>query len=436
MLYFTHVAVALAVVLSIAVLGRAVARLLRQPEVVGEIVVGLLAGPAALALLGPGAFEAALPDAVLEALTFVAKAGLVLFLVGLAHGLHGDSAGPPGRTTAWVSAGSLVLPLLSGAALAGWVVATGDPAVRGSAPLPAFFLMVMVAMSITAVPVMARVLADRGMSESAAGRLALTSAILIDSIGWLLLTVAVAAGAGTVAGVLSSGAAVVLGVACALAVRYGLRTPAAGRMLLKLPRCAAALLGTAALLVAFGMEHLGMTAILGSALIGLAIPGGTSTPWAGAVATVSRAGRALVPAFFVVTGVTVLTEALTTASWTLIVLTVVLGTLGKVLGGYGGARLSGSPPLVAGRIGVLMNTRGLTELIVLQAGVSAGLLTAPLTLALIVMALATTVMTGPLLLLLDRAADGRTEARRGLRPLPAERPAPTEIPVPTESGAR
>ncbi|HET6860679.1 MAG TPA: cation:proton antiporter [Streptomyces sp.] len=436
MLHLTHVAAALVVVLSIAVLGRAVARLLRQPEVIGEIVVGLLAGPAALALLGPTSFETVLPDAVLEALTFVAKAGLVLFLVGLAHKLRTGPGGLPRRTTAWVSAGALVPPLLSGAALAGWVVLDGDPAVRGSAPFPAFFLMVMVAMSITAVPVMARILSDRGMTESAAGRLALTAAIVIDAVGWLLLTVAVAAGAGTVAGVLSSGVAVALGAACALGVRYGLRTHVAQLMLQKLPRCAAALLGVVALLVAFGMEHLGMTAILGAALIGLAIPGDSSAPWAGAVTAVSRAGRALVPAFFVVTGITVLTKALSTASWTLIVLAVVLGTLGKGLGGYFGARVGGSPRREAAQVGVLMNTRGLTELIVLQAGVSAGLLTAPLTLALIVMALTTTIMTGPLLLLLDRRGAGSTEVIRGPRPVPTEAPVSTEAPVPTESGVR
>ncbi|MCT9089613.1 cation:proton antiporter [Streptomyces sp. ASQP_92] len=405
-----HVLAALAAILLIALTGRSLARVLRQPVVIGEIVVGLLSGPVVIALFGRDTLDAALPGPVFGVVKLIAQAGLVLFLVGLAHTLGADPAGPRRGGTLWVATGALVPPLVTGLLLAGLVLATGDTAARGDAPLPAFVLMVAVSMSITAVPVMARILADRGMTRSAAGQTALAAALVIDAVGWLLLTLAISLGAGSLDGVLHSVRALAFGAVCALAVRYGLRTRAARSACVKLPRAAAVLLGAVALAVALAMEHLGMTAVLGAALVGLAVPRGTDAPWERAVTTVSRAGGALAPAFFVVTGVTVLTGSFADTSWRLIAAAVVLGCVGKGLGGYLGARRSGRPPATARRVAVLMNTRGLTELIVLQAGLSSGILTGPIVLALIVMALTTTAMTGPLLTLLDRTERRPTTA--------------------------
>ncbi|MEU7582051.1 cation:proton antiporter [Streptomyces sp. NPDC041068] len=397
-----HVTVALGVILLLALAGRRVARALRQPEVIGEIVFGLLSGPAVIALVGRDTFETVLPGSVFDLLKLISQAGLVLFLVGLAHKLGTDQGRPPRRAMAWVAAGSLVPPLLTGVLLASLVLLTDDTAARGDAPLPAFVLMVAVSMSITAVPVMARILADRGMSRSAAGRMALAVAIFIDAVGWLLLTLAISLGKGSLADSLHSVRALAFGAVCALVVRYTLRTQAARNVCVRLPRTAATVLGASALAVALAVEHLGMTAILGAALVGLAIPQDEDAPWERAVDTVTRAGSALAPAFFVVTGITVLTKSFADASWPLICSAVALGCLGKGLGSYLGARGGGQTPETARTIAVLMNTRGLTELIVLQAGLSSGILTAPMVLALIVMALATTAMTGPLLTLLDR----------------------------------
>ncbi|MEV3991277.1 cation:proton antiporter [Streptomyces sp. NPDC049837] len=436
-----HAVAALAVVLLLAAAGRSAARRLRQPEVIGEITVGLLAGPAVIALFGKTSLDALLPGPVFDILKLLGQAGLVLFLVGLAHKLRIGPDRPPRHTMGWVVAGSLVPPLLTGLLLTGWVALTGGAAVRGTAPLPAFVLMVAVAMSITAVPVMSRILSDRGMGESAAGRLALASAIAIDAVGWLLLTVAISLGAGDLTSSLDSARALLFGAVCALAVRYALRTRAARGLCVRVPRTTAVALGASALGVALAMEHMGMTAILGAALVGLAVPGDERAPWAGAVSTVSRAGRALAPVFFVVTGITVLTGAFSAGSWSLIVVAVVLGCAGKLFGGYAGARLGGLPRSTAWRIGVLVNTRGLTELIVLQAGFSAGILSAPLVLALVVMALVTTAMTGPLLNVLDRRDESRarrrTERLTG-RPALARHDVSDrdKLPVETESGTR
>ncbi|MGW1373902.1 cation:proton antiporter [Streptomyces sp. NPDC002446] len=414
-----HVTAALAAVLLLARAGRAAARWLRQPEVVGEVTVGLLIGPAVLVLSDRASFDALLPAAVLDVLKFVGQTGLVLYLVGLAHKLRPGQGGPPQRSLSALVAGAFVVPLTTGLLLVGLIGLTDDAAARGDAPLPAFVLMVAVAMSITAVPVLSRILGDRGLSDSAEGQRALAAAIVMDSLGWIILTLAIGLGAGDLSGLADSAVALLAGGGCALLLRLGLRTGPARRLCGRMPRTTAALLGGAALGTALLTEHLGMTSIVGAALVGLAIPGEERAPWTRPVATVSHAGRTLTPVFFVVTGVTVLINAFTAASWTLIAATLALGCAGKLLGGYVGARLAGMRPGPARRIGILMNTRGLTELIVLQAGHSAGILPAPLVLALVVMALTTTAMTGPLLGLTDRTDQhGSTPARPRL-PHPA-----------------
>ncbi|MFD8631215.1 cation:proton antiporter [Streptomyces sp. NPDC059533] len=423
-----HVLAVLAVILLLAWAGRTAARLMHQPEVIGEITAGLLAGPAALYLMGPGAFADVLPGPVLDTLKLISKAALALFLVGLAHKLQTGPGAQPRRTTAWVAAGSLVPPLVSGLLLAGLILVTDDTAARGDSPLPAFVLMIAVSMSITAVPVMARILTDRGMTETSAGRVALGAAITVDAVGWLLCMLAISLGEGSLSGFLRSAFALAVGGACALAIRFSLRTPFARRAYGKTPRTVAVVLAVATLAVSIAMEKMGMTSIVGAALVGFAIPRDANAPWAPAVDGIARSGRLLVPAFFVVTGVTVLNGSFSQASWSLILATVLLACAGKGIGGYLGARLGGRPPVDARRVAVLMNTRGLTELIVLQAGFSAGILTAPLVLALVVMALATTALTGPLLGLLDRR-------ERPATPVPAA-PAERKLVLVTEGSSR
>ncbi|MGW1818025.1 cation:proton antiporter [Streptomyces sp. NPDC002125] len=418
-----HVAAALVAAFLLARAGRAAARRLRQPEVVGEVTVGLLAGPAVLAVAGRDRFGLVLPDAVLDVLGLVGQVGLILYLTGLAHKL-GPGPGSPGRRAlSALVVCAFVVPLGSGLLLAGFIAATGDAAARGGAPAPAFALMVAVAMSITAVPVLSRILGDRRLGRSPEGRLALSAAIAMDGLGWILLVLAIGLGAGNLSGLADAGTALAVGGGCALVLRQVLRTRSARRFRERMPAAAAVLLGCAALGTALATEHLGMTAIVGAAMVGLAVPAGALSPWAPTVARVAGAGRRLTPVFFVVTGVTVLTGTFASVSWTLIAVTVGLGCAGKLLGGYLGARLGGTPPAGARRVAVLMNTRGLTELIVLEAGHRAGILPAPLVLALVVMALVTTAMTGPLLGPAGRA--GEPAEKVSLRPSPP-RPVATE----------
>lgn len=374
--------------------GRALAVRLRQPAVMGEIVVGLLAGAAVTHLFGKDVLDALVPGPVLGWLKLVAEAGLVLYLAGAVRHLrfHARDEWPAVR---WVALGSFLPSALTGLVLAAAVL-LGFDEVRGDAPLPAFLLFLAVAMSITAVPVLIRILADRDELDAPASRLSLRAAIVIDAAGWLLLSVAVGLSAGSVSHFLrvmalfAAAGLVAWGIGLLLR-RFSSFPPAA-------PRTAALVFGGVALAVAFSVEELGLTAIFGAVLVGVAAP----ASWHPVVEAVARVGRALMPAFFVVTGITILAPSLNGTPWALVALTVVLGVVGKIAGGYWGARLGGEPRERAFRVGALMNTRGLTEIVVVQTGYSAGLVSAPIVVALLVMALVTTAMTGPLVNLADR----------------------------------
>ncbi|MCM6774300.1 cation:proton antiporter [Nocardia sp. CDC159] len=401
-LVVAHVLGCLAGVLALAWLGRAAARRLRQPEVIGEVTAGLLIGPVVHAVVGGDAFDRLLPGEVLTALKFAGEAGLALVLMRLTHELRGGPGGLARRTVSWVVFGALVPSLLLGALLAGCVVAMSDSRLRGSAPTAAFVLFVAVALSITAAPVLARIVADRGLTTTSVGRLALTGAVALDAVGWLLLSTAIGLGTGSAAGLLRVAAIMVAAVMAAILLRFVLRTEWAGAWATRFPRLGAVAVAAAAVGSTQAAERLGLSMILAGVLFGLAIPAGDSSPWAAVAARVSGLGRLLVPVFFVVTGVTVVAGTAASTPWVLLILTTVLAVTGKIGGGYLGARLGGESRYVAAQVGVLLNTRGLTELIVLQMGYSAGILTAPMFLALTVMAVIATVMTGPLLDLLDR----------------------------------
>jgi Kef-type K+ transport system membrane component KefB len=388
-----HLAAAAVTGLLLARLGGACAKLLRQPRVIGEIAVGLAVGPVLVALAGTGGLDRLLPVAVFDWLKLLAEAGLVLFLVGMAQAIRPKEAGLSRRSVVWVTTGSFLIPLFGGALLAAGLLLWSDASVHGDASRPALVIYLAVALSVTAVPVLARILEDRGLMHTGTGSLALAAAVFQDIAGWLLLSVAVGLSAGTTEAVWRSLTVFAVGTLGAVALRLVLRTKAVSRLFTE--PVAAVTLAVLALAAALASESLGLTAIFGAVLVGAAVPRTAGVPWAGAVSAVTRFGRRLVPLFFVTTGVTVFTSVQDTVSWPLITLVTLLGFVCKVGGGYLGARLGARNRWDALRIGALMDTRGLTELVVLAVGYKAGILTVPLYLALVVMALVTTVLTGP-----------------------------------------
>ncbi|HJP77540.1 MAG TPA: cation:proton antiporter [Pseudonocardiaceae bacterium] len=407
--------VVVAVVLLIGWLGRMLARLLRQPTVMGELAAGLAAVPILLAATNRGVLDDLLPAKVVSNLGIIGNAGLALFLVGVAHELRGSLIGTRFSSLSWVTVGALVPPLASGVVVAGWLIAENDPALRGNAPVAAFIMVIAVSLAITAVPVLARILSARKLTTSLPGRLSLSAAAVVDAIAWPLLAVAI----GLASGKLSNAGVALLtllaGAAISVAVRQVLRTEVAGRFAHSYPAVIAVLIGAAAIASAMLVTSLGLSSVFGAFLVGLAVPGNippakaTDLPvverpegWALSVRWVTLLGLAFVPVFFVETGLEVFAKPFPSIPWVAIVVVIVLGMAGKLGGGYAGARLGGYSKITSARVGALLNTRGLTEIVALQAGFHAGILTAPMFLVCLVMALVTTSATGPLMNWTDR----------------------------------
>jgi Kef-type K+ transport system membrane component KefB len=410
-LFSVQLLVTLGVVLLIAYAGRAIAQFLRQPAVIGEIAVGLTAGPIMIAIAGRASFPKILPPDVLNGLHRFGDIGLALFLVGIAHHLRFGRERMPARTIGWITAGAFVIPLLLGGLLAGWLLWSGDDNVRGESNTPAFVLMVAVSLVVTAVPVLARILSDHALANDVSGRLAMASAAVIDAAAWLLLGVALGMTAGDAGDVAISMITLLAGIGLSLLARRGLAAGWLTRFCRRLPGVAAVLLAAATVGTVTLVASLGLTGVVGAFLVGFAVPstGPQGKAWSTVVTRVSGVGRTLVPVFFVVAGIQVFTKPMTQVPWLVLVLATVLAIVGKIGGGYLGARIAGQPHRTAITVGVLLNTRGLTEIVVLQAGYTAGILPPALFLALVTMALITTAMTGPLLKLLKLTTPATTD---------------------------
>jgi Kef-type K+ transport system membrane component KefB len=415
-----HTAAAAAAVLLLALAGRWLAQRSGQPPVVGEVAVGLAVGPAVVLLAGRPALDVMLPDQVLGILRLVGEIGLVLFMVGVAHHIRPRRHGIGVRMLGAVTAGAAVLPLAAGGGLATWLVIRADDDLRGDAPSPALILMVALAFTVTAVPVLARILQHHGLDRTPEGLLAMTSAIVIDALMWVMLAVAltlVVGGGGRVAVAVATlvAASALLWTARSVLTRHAARF--ADRRHHGLVAVAVA---AAAVLAAAVTHQAGLTVLLGAVLVGLAIPDGRQPDGDGFAVAVNRVvacGTFLMPLFFVTMGIGVLAESLSDTRWALFPVIMVLAVTSKILGTYLAVRLIGLPGAAGIRLGVLMNTRGLTEIAVLHAGLVAGIVTPTMFVLMVVMALATTVMTSPLLALMNGWA-----SRQGRRDAASNRP--------------
>ena len=390
-----YVIVALAVVaIASHLTGRLLARL-GQPPVVGEVIAGILLGPSLLGRLAPGLENALFPAAARPALGVLAQLGVILYMFVV--GLEFDPASLRRRAAPFIitSQVSIVVPFVLGCGLAYFLYARFSPP---GVPLLAFALFVGIAMSITAFPVLARILTDRGLSESELGRAALTCAAVDDVMGWCLLAVVVGVARATMRGALASALMAVGFIAFMFLVARPIAIRLAGR---RDGDAAAAAIGWALalmLLSAAAAEAIGIHAIFGAFIFGAILPAD------GALARSLHLNRSpfvtviFLPAFFALTGLrTEIGLMSTPGEWAVCLLIVVLATAGKFGGTFLAARALGMPRRFAASLGILMNTRGLMELVVLNVGLDIGVISPVLFAMMVVMAIVTTAMTGPLL---------------------------------------
>lgn len=374
---------------------------LRQPAVVGEIVAGIVLGPTLLGLL-PGDLDKVLfPMDARPYLTVIAQVGLVLFMfiVGLEVDL--SLIRSHRRTATAVSLTSIALPFGLGVVLAGWLYSAHSTVDGRQVPPLAFGLFLGAAMSITAFPVLARILTERRMHRIPTGVLALACAAIDDVVAWSLLAVVIAVavggtfgGVGLILGMTVLYAAVMFLVVRPLLARLVDRYRAAGRLT---PDILAVVLA-GLLLSAYVTELIGVHAIFGAFVFGAVMP---RTEPALTRAVLERLEQValllLLPVFFVVAGLQVDVGAIGLRGLGELGLILAVAIGGKFLGAAAAARLQRVPQRQAAALGVLMNTRGLTEIVILQVGAQLGVLDQNLFTLMVLMALITTIMTEPLL---------------------------------------
>lgn len=396
----TRLLLSLPVVILACRAGAWVLRRVGQPPVVGEIAAGILLGPSLLGQLWPQAREYLFPSGVIDHIEALGQLGLLafMFLIGLELDL-GHLRGN-GRAAVAISQFSILLPLLLGGLLA--VGMYGSLAPRGVGR-GVFVLFVAVAMSITAFPVLARILTDSGLYHTSLGSLAMTCAAATDITAWCLLAVVVAVATGgtplhsltTVATVMAY-FLVMMGVVRPLLARLSRRSRfGAGSE--SHEGLALALLFSGMCLSALATDAIGVHAIFGAFLFGVVVPRRAVVVERTASRLRSVTDPLLLPLFFVSTGLHTDVGMLATdpRQWLWVGVTLLVAVVGKWGGGGVAARLSGMSWRESLALGSLMNCRGLTELIVLNIGLNLGLITEDLFTMLVLVALITTAATSP-----------------------------------------
>lgn len=400
---FFHVLLALAAVIVAGTVVGWLFRRIGQPPVIGEVVAGILLGPSLLGWLAPDAAEFILPTTTAPYLGVLAQLGVVLymFLVGLE--LNAGLLREKAHATVAVSHASIVAPFVLGAVLALWLYPRLAP---GGVPFTSFALFMGVAMSITAFPVLARILTDRRMNRSELGVVAMTCAATDDATAWCLLAFVVGVVQAQVGGAVLVGVLTLGYVALMFFAVRPVMTWLAHRYDDEPPRGLVAGVFLALLLSALTTEVIGVHALFGAFLLGAVIPHDSAIARAFTNKLEHVVTVLLLPAFFAFTGMrTQIGLVSGVENWLICGAIIVVATLGKFGGTLVAARWTGMGWRNAAALGTLMNTRGLMELIVLNVGLDLGVISPTLYAMMVLMALATTMATAPILqLLISRPA--------------------------------
>lgn len=374
-----------------------------QPAVVGEMLAGILLGPSLLGWLAPDAFAFVFAKASLGVLQLFSQIGVCLFMFVVGLELNAGNLRQRAQTAIVVSHSSIMVPYLLGAASA--LLLYRDFAAPGTA-FVSFALFMGIAMSITAFPVLARILSDRGLTQTPLGVTALTCAAVDDASAWAILAfvVAIAKASGLVSTLVNLG----LLVAYVLAMLFLVRPLLARFLTVERLQSRGALGVIATILVlmtasALVTQAIGIHALFGAFLAGAVMPRDKAFFEHLSVRLENFSTVFLLPLFFAFSGLRTQVNMLNDASaWLIVAGIVAVAVIGKVVGSMVPARLTGMSWRESFQLGALMNTRGLVELIALNIGYDLGILPPRIFSMMVLMALATTFMTGPLLSLANR----------------------------------
>jgi Kef-type K+ transport system membrane component KefB len=381
-----------------------------QPPVVGEILAGILLGPSVLGRFAPAWQSYLLPKEVAPFLGVLAQVGVILYMFLVGVELDPTLLRKRGHATVAISHASIVTPFLLGALLALFVypaLSTRD------VPFTVFSLFMGVSMSVTAFPVLARILTDRKMHKSHMGVIALTCAAVDDVTAWCLLAFVVSVAQARTSGAFITFAsalgyiALIVFVARPAMVRVARLYGVKGR----LTQGVMAIVFVALLLSALATDMIGIHAVFGAFAIGAVIPHDSGLAREVTDRLEDLVVVLLLPAFFAFTGMRTQIGLVSTGEqWALCGIIILVASIGKFGGSLVAARLTGLGWRDSSALGVLMNTRGLMELIVLNIGLELRVLSPTLFAMLVLMALVTTFATTPILHLITHGFRGYTEA--------------------------
>jgi Kef-type K+ transport system membrane component KefB len=388
----------IAVILAACRLFGWLAKLIGQPQVVGEMAAGIVLGPSLFGLLLPDLHQRLFgPRESKQVLYCLAQLGLALymFLVGVEFkvGLLWQR----GKTAGAVSLSGMIVPFALGAILA-YVLFDRLPLFGEHAKRPEAMLFLGAAMCITAFPVLARIISERGIAGTQLGTLALSAGSFDDAAAWCVLAIVLSSfSAAPHIALLTIGGGVLYGLLVLLVVRrllapLGQRVEQSGAMS---PTMFVFLL-LMLMVGAWYTDAIGIHAVFGAFLLGVAMPRGLFA------AELERrleplVTSFLVPLFFVYSGLNTRMDLVDTwAMWGMAGLVLLVACAGKLAACGVAARLCGEAPRAAFAIGALMNARGMMELIILNIGLERGLITRPLFSVMVIMALVTTLMATPL----------------------------------------
>ena len=378
-------------------------RKIGQPAVMGEIIAGILLGPSLMGACLPAFSTFIFPASSLGNLQMLSQVGLILFMfvigMELDTGLLKKKAGP----AMFISYSGIIVPFGMGIALSYYLYTRYAPA---GVPFYAFSLFTGIALSITAFPVLARIIRERGLTGSRVGVMAITAAATGDVAAWCMLAFIVAI---VKAGAITSSLYILMGVAVYAATMLFVVRPALARLAsvsgdnTVIKRSVMAALFVVLLLSAYCCEVIGIHALFGAFMAGLVMPRETGIRQAFIDKIEDVALVLLLPLFFVFTGLRTQVGLLNDPGlWLTCGCIVLVAVAGKFGGSAIAARISGESVPDSLAIGALMNTRGLVELVVLNIGYDLHILTPQLFTMMVIMALTTTFMTNPALDLIKR----------------------------------
>ncbi len=373
-------------------------RWINQPLVIGEIVAGIMLGPSLFGLVAPELSATLFPPETVPFLNVLSQVGLIFFMFLIGLELNPKYLSGNLEVAVLTSHVSILVPFSLGTLLA---VLLYPLISNASVSFTAFALFLGAAMSITAFPVLARIITENNLQGTRLGTLALTCAAVDDVTAWCVLAVAIAvARTGSIAAAFPTivESLLYIGVMVTLGRNFLSRLATYYRRNKRLNQLVLALIYAGVVASALITELIGIHLIFGAFLLGAIMPKNAGLVREIAVKTEDFVLIFLLPVFFAYSGLRTQIGLLNSPElWLLSVLVLAVAIAGKYIGTYVAARVSGINKREASALGWLMNTRGLTELIVLNIGLELGVISPLLFTMLVIMALVTTFMTSPLL---------------------------------------